>query len=256
MSPSAEDFYNQLAEHYHMIFKDWDEAIQYQGKTLSNLLTSLITKDRKDTSLLDCSCGIGTQSIGLALSGYDVTATDISRAAVERAKQEAFTRDASISFGVSDFRRLNQDIEGAFDIVLSADNSLPHLLNEEDLRLAASQFYQKVKTGGWLLITMRNYDELLKEKPDSTPPKSLNEGNRIVFQLWDWKEDGRTYTLHHFIMNKTQDTWHTKQFSTDYRAILQDELTALLEEAGFHNINWKSPKETGYYQPILLARKP
>lgn len=38
----------------------------------------------ENIKLLDCSCGIGTQAIGLALVVYNVTATDLSEKAIKR----------------------------------------------------------------------------------------------------------------------------------------------------------------------------
>ena len=37
-------------------------------------------------------------------------------------------------------------------------------------------------------------------------------------------------------------------------AVLRDELHDMLEEAGFSDIDWKMPAESGYYQPIVTAR--
>ena len=46
-------------------------------------LDALIGQDRAE--VLDCSCGIGTQAIGLALRGHRVTGTDLSFRAAARA---------------------------------------------------------------------------------------------------------------------------------------------------------------------------
>lgn len=45
--------------------------------------------------ILDCACGIGTQTLGLAGAGYRVHGTDLSPEAVRRA------RTASAAAGVS-----------------------------------------------------------------------------------------------------------------------------------------------------------
>lgn len=39
--------------------------------------------------VLDCACGIGTQAVGFARLGYDVTASDISDAEIKEAKRRA-----------------------------------------------------------------------------------------------------------------------------------------------------------------------
>ena len=67
--------------------------------------------------MLDCSCGIGTQAIGLALRGHDVLATDLSPGAVERAAREAAAMGTHLAIGVADFTRLAEQVEGTFACV-------------------------------------------------------------------------------------------------------------------------------------------
>ena len=57
------DFYEALAEYYHLIFDNWDKAIERQAKILSSLLYSEIA--HHPLTVLDCACGIGTQALGL-----------------------------------------------------------------------------------------------------------------------------------------------------------------------------------------------
>jgi 2-polyprenyl-3-methyl-5-hydroxy-6-metoxy-1,4-benzoquinol methylase len=109
-----------------------------QGKILNDfILSKFEVKSPKPISLLDCSCGIGTQAIVLAKQGFKVTATDLSSKSVLRAKKEASTFQVEINFGISDMRSLAQNVSGNFDVVLSADNAIPHLLTDEDLLTAA-----------------------------------------------------------------------------------------------------------------------
>jgi 2-polyprenyl-3-methyl-5-hydroxy-6-metoxy-1,4-benzoquinol methylase len=127
-----------LANDYHLIFSDWKQAILRQGKILNDfILSKFEVKSPKPISLLDCSCGIGTQAIVLAKQGFKVTATDLSSKSVLRAKKEASTFQVEINFGISDMRSLAQNVSGNFDVVLSADNAIPHLLTDEDLLTAA-----------------------------------------------------------------------------------------------------------------------
>ena len=133
MSNSVLDFYNRLAGDYHLIFEDWDTSVKRQGKVLDRIIQSQLGISRNNLSVLDCSCGIGTQAIGLALLGYNVHATDLSPKAVSRAEREAVRLGANLTFGVADFRTLNDQIKGDFDVIISCDNSLPHLLDDRDL---------------------------------------------------------------------------------------------------------------------------
>lgn len=256
MEESVLDFYNDLAEAYHLIFADWSQVISWQGEVLSKIIYSkLASQSKEGASLLDCSCGIGTQAIGLANHGFKVTGTDLSPVSIERATKEAVSFGVEVNFGVADFRSLEKSVPGVYDVVLSADNAVPHLLTDEDLYLAVSNMYSKVKNDGVLLITMRDYDELVKEKPKATEPRIFDKGKRIVFQVWDWADDAKTYQVNHFLIQEINGQWITKHNKTRYRALLRDEFSQILSTVGFTDIEWLMPSELGYYQPIVIARK-
>lgn len=262
---ATKSFYDDLAEKYHLLFQNWDTAVINQSEVWHVLFASLL--ENKEglgaATLLDCSCGIGTQAIGLAQLGYDVTATDISPRSVERAKVEAarLVGEKTIRFGVADFRSLRQDVTGTFDIVLSADNALPHLLTNADLRLALDNMRAKLNDGGLLAVSLRDYDDLVNDKPQTTPLRVLDQGKRIVFQVWDWNAadgevvDGSVYKMQQFTLAEDNDSWDTTCHTVRYRALLRHELIDLLAEAGFTDIQWHMPEQTGYYQPIVTARR-
>ncbi|MGO4789485.1 class I SAM-dependent methyltransferase [Paenibacillus sp. 2KB_20] len=249
-------FYNELSETYHLIFKNWPETVQWQGAFFDKFIRSLYAEGHEGPiDLLDASCGIGTQALGLAQHDFTVTATDISPNSVERAKREADKFGVHVHFGVADFRTLDKDVPGQFDVVLSADNAVPHLLDDQELSVACRNFYEKLRDKGLLIISMRDYDEILQNRQRSTLPRVMDEGKRIVFQVWDWAEAGNHYITNQFIMQELDGSWKTQVNSTSYRALLRTELSAILEEAGFTDIRWHMPSESGFYQPILTARK-
>jgi glycine/sarcosine N-methyltransferase len=252
---SARDFYDQLADGYHLIFADWDRAVREQGEILDRLLRSETGAGR--LSILDCSCGIGTQAIGLALQGHNLTATDLSPESVERARKEAERFGVKIAFGVADFRALEERIEGTFDAVISCDNALPHMLTREDLLLAARSIRSRLRPDGLFLASIRDYDSIVQVRPPSTLPSVSNhpEGKRIYFQAWDWHDDGRTYTVHLFLLTESRGHWEVRHHETRYRAVLRKEMENILREAGLADIAWHPPADSGYYQPIVTARR-
>ncbi len=253
---SVLSFYEQLADDYHLIFKDWQASIRLQGEILHNLIHTL-QPQAPNLTLYDCSCGIGTQAIGLARQGYTVHATDLSPLSVERAQKEASAFGVTMTVGVADFRSLADDVEGEFDVVISCDNALPHLLTDDDLALAAKNLYAKVKSGGLLLIGIRDYDGMLETRPPTTPPVVYDNDDgsrRIRFQVWDWQGDSAIYTLNQFIISG-KDTWTTHHYQTEYRAWQRAEITPFLTQAGFEDVQWHLPETSGYYQPIVTAHK-
>ena len=55
------DFYDDLAQSYHLIFEDWDTSIIRQGDALSDVILERWGGDIR--TVLDVACGIGTQAI-------------------------------------------------------------------------------------------------------------------------------------------------------------------------------------------------
>jgi glycine/sarcosine N-methyltransferase len=135
------------------------------------------------------------------------------------------------------------------------DNSIPHLTDEEQLLLAARQFRAKLRPGGALMASIRDYDRLLDEKPTMQLPSFFTDADgrrRIVFQVWDWLDE-RQYMFHLFIARGREDNWETFHTSALYRGIRRSELSDILLRAGFRGVRWLFPPETEYYQPIVIA---
>lgn len=251
-------FYDDLAEHYDEIYADWPAAVRRQGASLARLIRERATGEA--ISVFDCTCGIGTQAIGLALEGFDVRGADLSPRAIARARTESANFGASIQFVVGDVRDL-ATAEGQFDVVLSADNSLPHLLTDVDLDRALSRMATRTRPDGLIMIGIRDYAPLRESRPTSTMPSVIDDarGRRISFQTWDWAPDGATYTVSQFLLRADRqrpDTWRTHSARTRYRALTRAELEAAVSRAGPRDVAWHEPETTGHHQPLLTAHRP
>jgi glycine/sarcosine N-methyltransferase len=246
-------FYEELAAHYHLIFDDWNAAIERQAQVLGPLIHSHAIGNC--LRVLDCSCGIGTQSLGFAKLGYSVLGSDMSPAAIKRAKKEASNRDLSISFRVSDMTSLAEIAETGFDVVATLDNALPHL-DANELMLAIRAMASRIKPGGLLLASIRDYDALKAERPTIQEPAFYGRGgdNRIVHQVWDWTGLDR-YVVHLYITIHAGREWTVHHFVSEYRCVLRDELSNVLRSSGFSTPKWFMPAESGFYQPVMLATK-
>src|SRR5207245_728827 len=76
-APDPRQFYDDLAADYHLLFADWGQAIRWQGDAIDRLIRAHWPASDPPRTLLDCTCGIGTQALGLAMQGYAVTASDL-----------------------------------------------------------------------------------------------------------------------------------------------------------------------------------
>ncbi len=245
-------FYESLADHYHLIFEDWESAIKRQADIFGPLLASEISGH--PLKILDCACGIGTQSIGFARMGHQVVASDLSPEAIKRARKEALLRSLNISYRVSDMTSLLAVTESDFDVVAALDNALPHL-QADQLKKATQAISSKLKKNGLFIASLRDYDRLILEKPTIQEPAFYETSGhrRIVHQVWDWTGNAG-YLVHLYITIQSEAGWKTHHFISEYRCLLREELSKLLSDNGFENIRWLMPSESGFYQPLILAR--
>jgi SAM-dependent methyltransferase len=245
--------YNELANHYHLIFENWEASIDRQATVLSSILKRECSLDAP-ARILDCACGIGTQSLGLAKMGFRITGCDISSKSTERARLEAEKRNLDIRFSVANLLNLDHFGESSFDAVICMDNALPHLQSAEELLQAAVQIRARLRPGGCFMASIRDYDRLLQERPAVQGPFFYSdEGRRrIVFQVWDWLDD-RRYTFHLYITREIGNTWDTVHASAVYRSLLRDEVATALSHAGLVKVRWLFPANSGFYQPIVIA---
>jgi 2-polyprenyl-3-methyl-5-hydroxy-6-metoxy-1,4-benzoquinol methylase len=253
MSKETLDFYESLADYYHLIFADWDKSIERQSQTLNPILADEVSAG--PLKILDCACGIGTQAIGFAKTGHQVVASDLSHAAVTRAKREAEKRRLSIRFYVSDMTSLREIEETSFDVVAAMDNALPHLTADE-VQKAVNAMSQKLRPGGIFIASIRDYDRLMTERPTMQEPAFYGKPGerRIIHQVWEWIDDAR-YVVHIYITTQTEKIWTSHHFVSEYRCLLRDELSNTLEGAGLRDLRWIMPEKSGFYQPLVLGRK-
>lgn len=260
MTESTRRFYDSLAADYHLMFADWDASISRQATALDALILGRLGPGTR--TVLDCACGIGTQAVGLAGRGHRVVGTDLSPVAAARATREATARALRLPAAAADMRALPLR-PASVDVVVCADNALPHLLTPEDMQAALAGMRRVLRTGGLALITTRPYDEMRKARPPSSPPQvsETAQGRAIIFQLWHWHPSGQHYDFEYFQLRRepsatatsTDESWTVHVRRGTYWAITRRELADLAAEAAFTDIAWYPPEETGFYQPVLAA---
>ncbi|MGW0601570.1 hypothetical protein ACWD11_31185 [Streptomyces sp. NPDC002776] len=60
--------------------------------------------------------------------------------------------------------------------------------------------------------------------------------------------------MEHFQLLPAGGEWRVAVRRTTYWAISQVRLAGLAAEAGFVDARWRMPQETGFFQPLLVAR--
>jgi 2-polyprenyl-3-methyl-5-hydroxy-6-metoxy-1,4-benzoquinol methylase len=124
--------YQDVAQTYDNLFKEdmaaksWESWNNGEPVQLVKALESFIASG----DVLDIGAGVGQNSIYLASRGFNVLATDISTAAIERIQARAQALAVSLRTDVHDI--VEEELENAFDAIICA-GVLHHLYTDDAL---------------------------------------------------------------------------------------------------------------------------
>jgi SAM-dependent methyltransferase len=168
---------------------------------------------------------------------------------------EAAKRRLNVRLFVADMLDLTEIPDSNFDAVMCMDNALPHLESDEQLFQAATQIRRKLRAGATFMGSIRDYDTLVQERSVVQEPAFFSDQGRrrIVHQVWDWSDE-RRYAFHLYITRELQGGWETQHYVSNCRAVLREEFSRILQAAGFVGCRWILTAESGFYQPIVLAK--
>ena len=242
-------FYDGLAPYFHLLYADWEASVARQARGLAAVLQEFGVPI--GSSILDAACGIGTQTIGLAQLGYHVTASDPSPAALARARAEVAARDLTVSFAISDLRRLSEDFDDPFAAVLACDNVIPHLLSDAEILTAFAECRRVLMPAGVLIISLRDYAQIERRTPDYRPYRSHTDGEREYSAAQTWTWDGDQYDLTLRLTEKCGAAEPVvRELVSRYYAVELPTIERLLRETGFAAV---ARRDEHFFQPLVVA---
>lgn len=140
--------------------------------------------------------------------------------------------------------------------MVSADNSVPHLLSDDAIREALRNFYRCVRPGGITILGVRDYSTDERASPQLIPYGfRLDRGERyFVVQTRDW--DGDFYDVGMYFIREARGSNPAAVIagSSRYYAVAIDRLVSLLEESSFVEIQ-RLDGVLYQNQPVLVARR-
>jgi 2-polyprenyl-3-methyl-5-hydroxy-6-metoxy-1,4-benzoquinol methylase len=132
----------------------------------ANALTQL---NLTQGQILDLGTGPGTQAISLAQRGFTVTATDISSAAIVKAKQRSLEQHCQIDFIQDDI--LNTKLGKTFNIIF--DRGCFNVMHAEQRESYLQTTYRLLKPNGYLLLKCFSHLETMAEGPYRFTPEEI-----------------------------------------------------------------------------------
>ena len=234
---------------------DYDRFVDWSGRLAAEM--PFIERELRKVdarSVLDAACGTGMHTIALAERGYTAAGADLSAGMVERARANSLAAGVDVRFKVAGFGKLARTFtttlsdrkSRGFDALLCLGNSLPHLLTPQDLAGALADFTACLRPGGLLLIQNRNFDAVLTNRQRWMSPQSHREGEKewVFLRFYDFEPSGvltfNLATLQRGPASPNEEGglggWSQRITSTELWPLRQEELTAMLEAAGFEKI--------------------
>lgn len=149
---------------------------------------------------------------------------------------------------------MHQQYPSKFDGVISCENSVPHLLTDEDILQALQAFYACIHPGGGCLISLRDYDQENRGKGIvKTYGIRETDGKRyLVFQVWDFDGPHCNLTFYFLEDDLQSNLSRTHVMRSRYYAISPHHLSSLMEVAGFTDI---TRLDDTFFQPVLVGTK-
>jgi SAM-dependent methyltransferase len=250
-SPSCAEFYDRLTPFYHLLYGDWERSVSVQGTALASLLKELGVASGE--RIHDAACGIGTQAIGLLRAGYQLSASDISPAAIARFQNELTARNLVAEAWVDDLKLLSGVESGSMSAVLACDNSIPHLLTDAEILTSMRAICRCLAPGGVVVLSVRDYASIERVNPDVKPYGMRYEGTDrfLAVQVWEW--EAQSYVLRMYLSTESADgTCRTEVLKSQYYAISIEKLMTIMEQAGFEEV---TRRDSVLFQPVISGRK-
>ena len=169
-STAEASHYDESAASYDVFNEEISRVI---NKAIENIL-----KQHKVKSVLDMTCGTGSQVFYLAKKGYEVVGSDISDTMLAIAQQRAKEENLDIKFIEGDIRTLKV---GAFDAVITIFNAVGHL-TKSDFEKAMRNIASNLNEGGLYIFDINNLSYLLKD-------------NNITDLTIDWQKKSDDMTV-------------------------------------------------------------
>ncbi|MGB6976970.1 MAG: class I SAM-dependent methyltransferase, partial [Gammaproteobacteria bacterium] len=248
------DWYNKDSEYEEAFNEDTPNA-RTTNRTIEKIL-----KKYKVKTVLDLTCGTGSQVFWLLKRGYKVTGSDISPGMLKIAKRKAKSEKISIKFLRGDMRTIKV---GNFDAAITVFNAIGHL-TKAGFEKTMRNIHRNLNDGGIYLFDILNLSYVMND--DNITKLSLERvktlGNtkirEIQHSLIDNKGILSSYT--HYYAQKGSGKPKTSKTVGTLQLYTAKELREMLTRNGFkvlgqYGINGSKFSERETERIMTVARK-
>lgn len=223
--------------------------------------------------VLDCGCGTGNPSIGLAKKGYEMFCLDSDLNMVDRFKQNCREAGVDIPVITYDWRDLNGQLQqkGPFDAAICRGNSLiyagcwerPSFIPQVAARAIETSLQhiaQVIRPGGLFYVDITSAKEYADANPklEVLGARETEKHKVLIYWVNDYNYPERTRHVHGRRVFESKVS-RQPDFVTSYRftgyLLLHEELTSLARATGLDLISDVPPPPAEWLYDVFLFRR-
>jgi SAM-dependent methyltransferase len=213
--------YDTLAEVYEWLVPE--SLLEPEGSVAA--FEMVVGELPAGASVLDCACGAGQLAVGLALRGFDVSASDASAEMVARTRALAAEHGVAVPAIVRRWEELRGE---PWDAVFCVGNSITHAPWSAGRRAALAAMRGVLRDGGLLAVTSRTW-----ERPRRDGEEGVERGGRRALVRHAWHA-GEPAGLEVAVTFEDDGTTYAERL--DYWPFTHEELQADLLAAGLEPV--------------------
>lgn len=247
-------YYNKRAQYYDQFNEDSSKA--------TNSILEKILKEHNVSTVLDLTCGTGSQVFWLIDAGFQVVGSDINPSMLKIAKQKAKLKNLKVTFLQGDCRNIRA---GQFDAAITIFNAIGHL-TREDFQHAIHNISHNLKQGGLYIFDIFNLDYLKHENNitkltiDCTTVSNGNKVREIQFSTITDEGILASYSTYVYQEGHSQPTKISKGYGNTLQCYTVAELNAILKQSGFivlrqTGMNGEEFSKTNTERILTIAKK-
>ncbi len=220
----AADFYDDVSGFYGKMI-DFERNLQLRINAYKNIFEKVGTA-------ADLGCGIGLDSIALAMNGHVVTAFDISPEMIEETNKNAVKFNVEIKTVLSPIESIPAGFKNNFQNIVCAGNTIAHL-NTSRLKKTLKKIHGLLKPDGKLFLHILNY-EMIRKQNKRINNVTVREGMAII-RFYDFFDGYLNFNILSFALNKPKDF---RLITTKHFPHSKKEIILFLNSAGFSKIKF------------------
>jgi len=213
------------------------DAYNVNEETASkNALIEKLLKEQGAKTVLDMTCGTGSQVFYLDARGYEVTGSDFSPGLLDRARNKAKEMNRNIAFIDGDMREIRV---GKFDAVITIFNAIGHL-TKPDFEKALQNIHANLKEEGVYIFDIFNLQAITDNIIDNFTMDIESIVNGVKIRNIQHSEIDRKYGLlishDNLTIFKEEGEPEIHTNSSSLQIYTAEELKTMLERNGFKAI--------------------